>query len=157
MTVAYLSGTHYCEGGMMSGIPIKILLVEDDNDCANLTTQILEKAGISNPLIVVKTGKEALAVIHDLRPQVVLLDWGLPDISGADVLKAIKRESGDIIVIVLSVHLPERMGADCDSKPDYYISKPIDPIQFMMVLKSVGQFGFNIVDVRNPLHEPVPN
>ena len=127
---------------------IKILLVEDDSDCVDLTRKTLEKSGITNNLEVARTGKEALSIVGTLRPHVVLLDWVLPDLAGGDVLREIKRESGDIVVIVLSSHVPERMEInDCDIAPDYYISKPIDPIQFMMVLKSTGKFGFSIVDL----------
>lgn len=128
-------------------LPIKILLIEDDEDCVNLTRETLKKAGILNRLGVARTGKAALAMVDAVRPQVVLLDWVLPDISGADILKAIKRVSNNIIVIILSVHVPERMEGGYGVVPDYYISKPIDPIQFTMALKSTGRFGFSIVDL----------
>ena len=98
-----------------------------------------------NGLEVAQTGTEALSLVKTLRPHVVLLDWALPDLTGAEVLRGIKDISADIIVIVLSIHIPEQMEAE-GCTPDYYISKPMDPIQFMMVLKSVGRFGFSIVD-----------
>jgi len=125
--------------------PIKILLIEDDSDCVELTRQTLSKFGIVNELVVARSGEEALQIIDSFCPQVVLLDWILPGLSGNDTLQAIKRASADIIVIVLSAHTLGQSG--CGVSPDYYISKPIDPIQFMMVLKSTGRFGFNIIDM----------
>lgn len=131
---------------MSDPLPIKILLVEDDEDCIDLTKTTLERAGILNSLEVVRTGKAAISAAGAIRPQVVLLDWKLPDLSGADVLNAVKRECSETTVIVLSVHMPERTNG-CDAAPDYFMSKPIDPIQFLMALKSAGRFGFSIVDL----------
>jgi DNA-binding response OmpR family regulator len=125
--------------------PTKILLVEDDNDCVELTRQTLIKFGIVNELAVARTGEEALQIVDSFCPQVVLLDWVLPGLSGSDTLQAIKRACADTIVIVLSAHTLGQSG--CSVSPDYYISKPIDPIQFMVVLKSIGRFGFNIVNL----------
>ena len=126
--------------------PVRILLVEDEPDCSDLTIKTLDRAGILNEPRVVQTGKEALSVAEIFHPHVVLLDWVLPDLGGADVLRGIKSVSADTVVIVLSVHIPEQMEAE-GCAPDYYISKPIDPVQFMMALKSAGRFGFSIVNL----------
>jgi len=129
----------------MTHSPIRILLVEDSQDCVDLTLELLTKAGILNEIAVARNGKEALAAVKSTRPEIVLLDWVLPDITGSEVLEGIRRIAPETKVIVLSVHLPNSESGGCDSKPDYYISKPIDPIQFIVVLKSIGGFGFSIL------------
>jgi two-component system KDP operon response regulator KdpE len=70
------------------------------------------------------TGREALEVYNRLRPDLVLLDLGLPDIDGLDVLKAI-RERASTPVVVLSAHESERdkvMALDLGA--DDYLTKP---------------------------------
>ena len=79
-----------------------ILLVEDNSDDEALTLRALRKNNISNNLVVVRDGAEALDFlfgtgsyvdrdIHNL-PQIVLLDLNLPKICGLDVLRRIRQE-----------------------------------------------------------------
>ena len=79
-----------------------ILLVEDNDDDANLTMMALHRAKIKNPLIRVRDGVEALDYLfgrgqHAGRdvselPAVTLLDLNLPKVSGLEVLEAIRQE-----------------------------------------------------------------
>ena len=70
---------------------VRVLLVEDDANDAELYRRALEKAGIE--VTTVGTGAEALAMGRDARFQIVLLDIGLPDMSGLDVLKALAGDA----------------------------------------------------------------
>ncbi|HEY2594331.1 MAG TPA: response regulator, partial [Chloroflexota bacterium] len=70
------------------------------------------------------TGREALEVYNRVRPDLVLLDLGLPDMDGLSVLKAI-RERASTPVVVLSAHEAEREKVVAlDLGADDYLTKP---------------------------------
>ena len=65
-----------------------ILLVDDDEDMLALTGRWLEKAGYR--VSKAPSGKEALALIEEEKPDLVLLDYAMPDMNGPEVLKEIR-------------------------------------------------------------------
>ncbi|HLF17920.1 MAG TPA: response regulator [Candidatus Omnitrophota bacterium] len=80
----------------------KILIVEDDDVTAKLLNSVLSGKGYQ-----VKTlngGKELANVVSKFKPDLILMDLLLPDIDGAEAVKALKEEGllGDIAVIFLS-------------------------------------------------------
>ncbi|HEX4265335.1 MAG TPA: response regulator [Verrucomicrobiae bacterium] len=118
---------------------VDILIVEDSADDADLTIKALKDARITNRIYVVRDGGAALdflfckgAYSHrklNDRPQIILLDLGLPKIDGLEVLRQIKADSRTrtIPVIVLTgssrdrdIAASQRLGAEA------YIVKPVD-------------------------------
>jgi two-component system, OmpR family, KDP operon response regulator KdpE len=72
------------------------------------------------------TGESALAAVRDARPDVVLLDLGLPDMDGMAVLASL-REWTDVAVIVLTVRDDERSRTEAfEAGADDYVTKPFD-------------------------------
>jgi len=70
------------------------------------------------------TGAETLAALHHEKPDLIILDLGLPDINGIEVLRALRAES-DVPVIVLSARGDERgKVAALDLGADDYVTKP---------------------------------
>ena len=67
----------------------KILIIEDESDVAEMLRYNLEKAGYQT--IVVNSGKEALEALESYAPDLVLLDIMLPDLSGWEVCKIIRK------------------------------------------------------------------
>lgn len=102
-----------------------ILLVEDNDDDADLTVMAFHHAKITNPLIRARDGVEAVDYLfgrgkHSGRnvcdlPAVTLLDLNLPDVSGLEVLKAIRADERTkhlpIIVLTSSNEDKDRLGA----------------------------------------------
>lgn len=115
-----------------------ILFVEDRLEDAELTIHALQSAHIANRIHLVRDGESALEFLFGegryanrklIRPQLVLLDLGLPRISGQEVLHRIKGDprTRDIPVVVLTASVHDRdyiasrqLGADA------YIVKPVD-------------------------------
>lgn len=100
-----------------------VLVVEDEQDIREALRRYLERAGLS--VLTAATGTEALRLIDTIRPDLLLLDLGLPDIDGMDVLESAVP---DIPVIVLTARTSVsdriaglRMGADD------YVVKPFSP------------------------------
>ncbi len=68
----------------------QVLLVEDVPSHSILTIKFLNHCGISNDLVT--TGQECLSYCRDKRPDLILLDIGLPDMSGIEVLQQLRTQ-----------------------------------------------------------------
>jgi len=137
------------------GVPIEILLVEDNPGDVDLAREALENSKIRNTLSVVGDGEEALAFLHRSgkyaaapRPDLILLDLNLPKKSGREVLAEIKSDDyfKRIPVVVLTVSKDEEdimesynLHANC------FITKPIDLHQFLRVVRAIEDFWLTIV------------
>lgn len=102
-----------------------ILVVDDEIQIRRLLQLTLESNGYS-----VKTankGKDGLAKAASERPELIILDLGLPDMDGVDVLRNI-REWSTVPVLVLTVRNSEADTIAClDSGADDYLTKPFRP------------------------------
>ena len=103
----------------------KILLVEDEIEILDAITEFLEREGYA--VIRAVEGEEALRRVENERPDLVLLDVGLPGLSGLDVLRRLRDDHPRVPVVMLTGLNDEaqarrtlQMGA-VD-----YISKPFD-------------------------------
>jgi CheY-like chemotaxis protein len=86
-----------------------ILLVDDDRDIRTVTNLVLMTSGLGTALEA-STGQEGLSMARQHRPDVILLDFKLPDLSGERVLQSLKADSRtrDIPVIFFTAHAMER-------------------------------------------------
>lgn len=100
----------------------RILVIEDDDDIARLEQAVLERAGYE--LRVTGSGAEGLELADTYKPDVVILDVGLPDISGLDVCTSLSN-SNNAFILMVSGHSREQdillgLGLGADD----YITKP---------------------------------
>jgi two-component system, OmpR family, response regulator RegX3 len=100
----------------------RILVIEDDEDVARLEQTVLERAGYE--LRVTGSGAEGLELAESYKPDVVVLDVGLPDISGLDVCTSLSN-SNNAFILMVSGHSREQdillgLGLGADD----YITKP---------------------------------
>jgi CheY-like chemotaxis protein/DNA-binding XRE family transcriptional regulator len=118
---------------------VDILIVEDSDEDAELTIKALKDVRITNHIFVVRDGAAALDFLfckgeyaqrkRTDRPQLILLDLGLPKIDGSEVLRQIKGDprTRTIPVVVLTVSSRDRdMAASQRLGADGYIVKPVD-------------------------------
>ena len=97
----------------MKNLPI-VLVVEDDKAIVHLLSTILDANDYR--VVQVSTGREALSTISSHCPDVVLLDLGLPDMDGVDIIKNVRQWS-QVPIIVLSARNRERGADDYVTKP----------------------------------------
>lgn len=115
---------------------MKLLLVEDDPMVGSLLKTALSEAGYAVDLCV-----DAGCAEHAIRVQsfdVVILDIGLPDKSGLDVLKLLRRAHSEVPVLILSARFtpPDRvLGLDLGA--DDYLVKPFDLDELLARLRSI--------------------
>jgi two-component system KDP operon response regulator KdpE len=99
-----------------------ILLIEDDSQIRRFLRASLVTQGYE--LIEAGTGREGLALAASRVPEVVLLDLGLPDMEGLEVIKQLRTWSS-VPIIILSARGQERdKVANLDAGADDYLTKP---------------------------------
>jgi DNA-binding response OmpR family regulator len=113
----------------------RLLLVEDDPDIRRTLSRGLVEHGAT--VIAVETAVEAIQAVGAERPDVVILDLGLPDLDGSDVL-ALIRASGDLPVIVATARDDEREVVRLlDAGADDYLIKPFSAAQVLARVRAV--------------------
>ena len=100
----------------------RILVIEDDDDVAQLEKTVLERAGYE--VRVTGTGAEGLEQAAAYKPDVVLLDVGLPDISGLDVCTSISNTNNAYILMVSGHSREQDILLGLGLGADDYITKP---------------------------------
>jgi two-component system KDP operon response regulator KdpE len=106
-----------------------VLIVDDEPQMRRLLRVTLEANGYR--ALDVATGQDALVEAAQRRPDVVLLDLGLPDLGGMTVLKRI-REWSQVPIIILSVRdQEEEKVAALDSGADDYVTKPFNSAELL--------------------------
>jgi DNA-binding response OmpR family regulator len=100
----------------------RVLIIEDDPDIASFEQTMLTRAGYQTK--IANTGADGLASVGSYRPDVVLLDIGLPDMSGLDVCTTI-AETADAYILMVSGHASEDIKlTGLGLGADDFISKP---------------------------------
>ncbi|WP_346695279.1 response regulator transcription factor [Thermophilibacter mediterraneus] len=100
-----------------------VLVVEDDPAIANLVGTALESRGLRHALA--GTARRAIADAAELAPRVILLDLGLPDMDGIEVVRRVRTWSSDLPIIVVSARSDDADKIDAlDAGADDYLVKP---------------------------------
>ncbi len=114
-----------------------ILIVDDQPANLLLLRYILDEAGYTTHAAA--TGAEALALATSLRPRMMLLDLGLPDIDGLTVTRRLRADTGARALIIVAVTAQAMAGdretaiaAGCDG----FITKPIDTRTFLATVEA---------------------
>ncbi len=134
---------------------VDILLVEDNPADVNMLRESFRESKIGNELHVVNDGERALDFLHQRgafttapRPDLVLLDIGLPKMSGLDVLAEIKADP-DLrripVIILTTSESEEDVFKSYDLHANSFITKPVHLTQLFELLKTIEDFWFGIV------------
>ena len=122
----------------MTPAALKIVIVEDEPDAANLFEEMLR---IDNyDVIKTHSGGGALAVLQTERPDAVLLDIMMPDISGIDVLRFMRREPSLMhipVVIVSAKALPSDIRTGMEAGATAYLTKPVGLDELRQTVRDV--------------------
>jgi DNA-binding response OmpR family regulator len=117
---------------------MQILLVEDDSSLANgLMTSLTTEGFVVNHI---DNGTQAELIIAADKPDVVILDLGLPDMDGVDVLKQIRQSDPDLPVLILTARssLDDKVSG-LDAGADDYLAKPFDIPELLARLRVLGR------------------
>ena len=140
--------------------PIVILLADDDEEDRMLACDALAESRLSNDITCVTDGEELMDYLHRRgkyappaeapRPGLILLDLNMPKKDGREALRVIKSdpELRQISVVVLTTSKAEEdIYSSYDSGASSFISKPVTFEGLVEVMKGLGRYGFEIVDL----------
>ena len=127
------NGNHKVE---FAGRPLKILLVEDEAQMARLIELELGYEGYQ--VEIANSGKDALERIEKNRPDLIILDWVLPEVDGLEVTRRIRSDGNDVPVIVLTgkTNLSDKV-ISLDSGADDVITKPFATEELLARMRAV--------------------
>lgn len=117
---------------------LRILIVEDEAPLAEILRYNLEDEKFETA--IARDGREALIALDENRPDLVVLDWMLPELSGLDVCRTMRRkpELRSIPVIMLTARGEEHDRVrGLDAGADDYIAKPFSPRELTARIRAV--------------------
>jgi DNA-binding NarL/FixJ family response regulator len=126
----------------MAEAPPRVLVVDDERFFREAIRDALSEAGIECE--VAGTGAEALAAARDPQLSVVVLDVGLPDASGVEVLRRLRSERPALRVIVLSAHTDQEIVLEAlrlDASD--YLAKPLHDEELVLAVRR-ALAGFDV-------------
>lgn len=116
----------------------QILVVEDERPIREMVAFGLRRAGFD--VVEAEDTREARARMADRRPDLVLIDWMLPDMSGLELTRALKRdkETREVPVIMLTARAEEQDKINgLEGGADDYITKPFSPRELLARINAV--------------------
>ena len=141
---------------------VEILLVEDRDEDAEMTTRALRKSHLANQLRRVRDGAEALELLLGgpacaggaaaITPRLVLLDLKLPKVSGLEVLARLKcdeRTRAIPVVVLTSSRQEQDLVESYRLGVNSYIVKPVDFDQFLEAVRQLGLYWL-LLNERTP-------
>ncbi|MCG2724830.1 MAG: response regulator [Elusimicrobia bacterium] len=116
----------------------KVLIIEDEDSYVNILSQLLEPKGYK--ILTSNTVKNALNILGIIQPDIIIVDWNLPDKTGLEFVREVrKNKKFDKVRIVMNTI----RDSDADQieayncKIDFYFTKPIQPEIFMEKIKKL--------------------
>ncbi len=113
----------------------RVLVVDDEENIVKIVKAYLERDGYR--VLTAADGKEALRVAKSERPDLIVLDLMLPEISGWDVCRAVRQDSRvPIIMVTARDEVTDRI-VGLELGADDYITKPFDPKELLARVRAV--------------------
>lgn len=113
----------------------KVMVVDDEPKIVQLARDYLEHAGFA--VVVAHDGKAALATARAQKPDLVVLDLGLPELDGLDVARALRRESNVPIVMLTGRSEESDKLVGLEIGADDYVTKPFSPKELVARVRAV--------------------
>ncbi len=116
----------------------RILVVEDEQPIRDLIAFGLRRAGCD--VALAEHSQSALASVGDRRPDLILIDWMLPDMSGLELVRQLRRDANtrDIPIMMLTARAEEAdKVAGLESGADDYITKPFSARELIARIQAV--------------------
>jgi DNA-binding response OmpR family regulator len=150
----------------VSGMTATVLLVEDERKLRELVRSYLERAGFT--VLSTGSGAEAITLAATAAPDLVVLDLGLPDVSGETVARELRATgpTGSVPILILTAKAAEEDRiAGLELGADDYLTKPFSPRELVLRVQAIlrrgapsarphaGCFGGGILVIDEPRRE----
>jgi len=111
------------------------LIIEDDPDIRNLLCLILSSEGFQ--VHSEATGMQGLRAAHQLRPALITLDLGLPDLNGYDVARQLRKITQAPLAMITAYSAPDDELDGIASGASAYLIKPFRPARLRELVRSL--------------------
>lgn len=101
-----------------------ILIVEDEKNISEVYRDVLEENNYKT--ITAETGTEALKIIEEKMPDLIILDIKLPDVTGTEILAQVRAYNTSVPIIVSTAVSSEKLKTSLDRWANMVITKPVD-------------------------------
>jgi len=119
-------------------LPSKVLLVDDEREFVHLLSERLQMRDLASA--VAYDGAEALSVIDEEEPEVMVLDLKMPGVDGLEVLRRVKREHPNVEVVVLTGHGSKEIEQQClEMGACAYLEKPVDIEKLTQIMQEAHE------------------
>jgi DNA-binding NtrC family response regulator len=123
---------------------IKLLLVDDEEDYVKTMAERMEMRDVGSRVAL--SGEEALQMVEEDAPDVMVLDLRMPGINGMEVLERVKQEHPHVQVIILTGHGSEREEEEARRLGAFeYLQKPADTSQLLTTVRSAWSKGIQFL------------
>lgn len=116
----------------MSGM---ILVVEDEEKIRRLIRGYLEREGMS--VLTTASGAEAIGLASSARPDAVILDLGLPDVPGEEVLRELRANATMPVLVLTAKAAEEERIRGLELGADDYVTKPFSPRELVLRIQAL--------------------
>jgi DNA-binding NtrC family response regulator len=118
----------------MPPVSASILIVDDDLDIQAVLADRLEALGYR--VCTASTGHHGLTLLEAEGPQLVLLDIGLPDMSGLDVLTAMRTQAPDVVMVMITAYGTVEHAVQAMKQGAYdFVLKPFEPDHLTLIVQ----------------------
>jgi CheY-like chemotaxis protein len=115
---------------------LRVLVVEDNADAADIMAELLKRRG--HEVQIAHDGQTGLSAARAFRPQVILLDIGLPDTDGYAVAQRLREEhlTGELLIALTGYGEAEDRERAKKAGFDRHLTKPVDPDALLALFES---------------------
>jgi len=116
----------------------RILIVDDEENIRFILSELLKKAGYKTELA--ENGTEALQKIQSMKPEIILLDYKLPDLNGIEILKRIQNNEENFLVIMMTAFGDIKNAVTSMKLGAFdYLTKPFDNKGMLRTIASAAE------------------
>jgi len=118
--------------------PLRVLIADDDRDGAMTLSTLLQLEG--HEVLTVHSGQEALDATREFRPHAMLLDIGMPKITGYEAARRLRQRYGDDCPVLIAVtgwkQASDKILASLAGF-DHHVAKPYEPAELIRLLSKI--------------------
>ncbi len=120
--------------------PLRVLVVDDNRDAADSLKMLIER--LDCDVQTAYGGAEALRMADDFRPDVIVLDIGLPDVNGFSLARQLRQNSAHQKAVLIAVSGYQHQEKACEEAGiNLYFLKPMDPSMLADLLRVAAEMA----------------
>ena len=120
----------------INGLKVRILICDDHTLFCEGIKAILRDQPALEIIGETRDGRQAVELVKELKPDVLLMDVSMPDMTGFDATRRIREFDQTVKVLILTMHEEEELVARClEAGASEYLAKPVNTDQLLSLLR----------------------